>query len=143
MKNKSKKEKEQIANKKRKSWKTSPKRKEHSENTRKRRLQEEANMTDEDKINRSNKCKELYNKRNKNDLETIKKIVSKKTTDFWKNPQNEYINRNRILKMSETRKKMKLRFITKNNINKQVPEKELHYWFSQGWSLGMFKKPRF
>lgn len=142
MKNKSEKEKEEIANKKRESWKTSPKRNKHSENTRKRRLQEEENMTDEDKIKRRNKCKELYNNRDKTELENIRKTVSIKTKDFWNNPENKEKNEKRIQKMKETRNNKKLKCITKDHANKQVPEKELQNWLSQGWRLGMFKKPR-
>lgn len=142
LKNKTDAEKIEIANKKRDTWKKSIKRKSHSENTKKRRLLEESLKTEEEKNKFKELCKESWKNRDPEKLIETKKIIQKNSLDFWRNPENKTINDNRIKKMLETKKEKKSRYITKNKVNKLVPEKDLSIWINQGWAVGMFRPRR-
>jgi hypothetical protein len=127
--------------KKQTSWKSSPKLKEHSENSRKRQTLIEQSKTEEEKEIFARMCRDIYHCRSKKELDRIHTKRAKTITEWHKNMSQEERK-----KKSENMKKharvKKGKHINKDSIGKCVPESELQGWLSNGWLLGMLPKKK-
>lgn len=141
-KNMSREERELLKKKKQNTWEQKNEmRTEMSEKTRKRRLKEEASKTIEQREEFKIKCKESYWNRSEEDRVLSNQKRSDSIKEWHKN-KDPSIEERRIQNMTNTKKLKKLRYINNGSIVKQVPEKELINWISEGWQLGMGKRGR-
>lgn len=124
---------ERLKKKKQETWKTSPKREEHSRKTRDRRIREEANKTPEEKKLHSDNTKAGKLKRTEEErVKTSEKLSISIKKSYETNPNLREVRS----KSSKGRVG-----ITKNGKNKSVWPNELEYYLDKGWSKG-FKQNR-
>jgi hypothetical protein len=120
--------KEQLKMKKQESWKTSPKKEEHSRKTRDRRIKEEANKTREERKLHSELTKAGLLKRTEQErIKTSEKLSTSIKNSYESDPN---------LRESRSRTSKGRIAITKNGKNKKVWPDELEYYINRGWSKG-------
>ena len=135
-KNRSEENRLEIKQKKQESWKKSPKKDSHAKRTSERRITEEQNKSDEEKIAFSELCKETYWNRTKEEIESHKENISTGV-------KNSY---NTIHGLRESRKEhfKKINvgriYINKEGITKRIYPEEKDNFLNDGWVLGMSKR---
>jgi hypothetical protein len=128
-----------LANRKKATWDEHIEIKErHAVNTRQRRLLEESEKSNEEKELFKQKMQDIYWSRDPLDILQQHRAQSNGVKN-WHQTKDPAIEEQRINNMKETKKLLNLKYIYHpiTLIRKQVPQKELHVYIDQGWSLGM------
>lgn len=127
-----------LRTKKQKSWETSDKRAEHVERTRLRRLAEEASKSENDRQAFSEKMKDTYWSRSKEEIEAHHKKHSIATKlSYEKNPEllHQRAEQLRVVNLGKI-------YVNKDGKSKFIYPRQLDDFIAQGWSKGRgsFKK---
>ncbi len=138
--NKSPEEKLEIKLKKQNSWKKSPKLKSHSENTSKRRIEEELTKTPKDKLKFSKSCQKSYWGRSEEEINKHHKNQSEGVKNWHKNKSVE-VERERIRKQKETKRKLKNKLMNNGINQKMIPLFNQQEFLNKGWVFGQLNNP--
>lgn len=137
--NKTPDEKRIIKEKKQESWKNSKHLKKHSDQTRKRRNQEESEKSAEEKEIFSLLCKSAYWTRSVDEIENHHKNQSNGVKEWHKNKSPE-LEKQRIDNMKQTKKNNQCKQMNNGFIGKLIPKKFQERYLFNGWVYGMLKR---